>query len=105
MALLYRMLAGVETRAASGAAMNKAWDAAVAALRAGQGEYSGKAIMKTKDTEERYFAFGEIPPTAMQHVDLNTVDAVRVCFKNAIVSGGKVPGNIEPRMNATSSPA
>ena len=35
-------------------------------------KYSGKAIMKTKDTEERYFAFGEIPPTAMQHVVVGT---------------------------------
>jgi hypothetical protein len=64
-------------------------------------KYSGKAIMKTKDTEERHFAFGEIPPTAMQHtLTTNTVDAVRICYKNAIISGGMIPGNIEPRMNA-----
>ena len=63
-------------------------------------KYSGKAIMKAKDKEVRNFGFGEIPPTAMQHAGVNTIDSVRSSFKNALISGGMQATTIEPRKNA-----
>ena len=63
-------------------------------------KYEGKAIMKAKDKDARNFGFGEIPPTAMQHANINTVDAVRESFKAALIKGGMEPTKIEPRENA-----
>ena len=63
-------------------------------------KYTGKAIMKAKDKSDRNFGFGEIPPSAFRLVEVNTEDAVRQSFKNALIAGGMQATKIEPRKNA-----
>ena len=63
-------------------------------------EYTGTAIMKAKDKEVYAYGFGEIPPTALQHSDVNTPEAIKDSFKNALTAGGLKWHKVENRLNA-----
>jgi len=67
-------------------------------------EYTGTAIMKAKDKEVYAYGFGEIPPTALQHSDVNTPEAIKDSFKNALATGGLKWRKIENRLNAAKKP-
>jgi hypothetical protein len=65
-------------------------------------EYTGKGIMKTRKEVDIHQAFGfaEIPPTALMHPNINTEDAMKDSFNNALIGATLKPHTIEFKKDA-----
>ena len=65
-------------------------------------EYAGKGVMKgRKEVDPNLaFGFGEIPPTALMHPLINTEEAVKSSFHNALINGSLKPHTIEYKKDA-----
>lgn len=67
-------------------------------------EYTGPSSMGGTERVPKFFGYGNIPPTAAMHPDVNTESALITAFENALISAGMKPYKVAIRKNIAGNP-